>query len=100
VILLLALVVLGPERLPDAIRRVGRVYTELKRMSSGLEHEIRSVIDEPMNEIRSSLRSSDSEKPETKPPSGPGTIGSPSESGLADSGSDTSSDAGTGSDGS
>lgn len=65
-ILLLALVVLGPERLPEAIRRVGRVYTELKRMSSGLEHEIRSVIDEPMNEIRSSLKSIDPGSPTTE----------------------------------
>jgi len=66
VILLLALVVLGPDRLPEAIRRVGRIYAELKRMSSGLEQEIRSVIDEPMHEIRSSLKSTEHDVPETK----------------------------------
>ena len=32
VILLLALVVLGPEKLPDALRRAGRTYAELKKM--------------------------------------------------------------------
>ena len=30
VIFLLALVVLGPEKLPEAIRRAGRTYAELK----------------------------------------------------------------------
>ena len=31
-LLIIGLVVLGPEKLPDAIRRVGRLYGELKRM--------------------------------------------------------------------
>ncbi|MFM9036640.1 MAG: Sec-independent protein translocase protein TatB [Actinomycetota bacterium] len=52
VILLLALVVLGPEKLPEAIRRFGRVYGELKRMSTGFQSELKSAFDEPMREIR------------------------------------------------
>ena len=52
VILLLALVVLGPEKLPDAIRRAGRTYSELKKMGNSFQAEMRSVLDEPMREMR------------------------------------------------
>ncbi len=52
VILLIALVVLGPERLPDAIRRFMQTYNELKKMGSGFQSEIKSAFDEPMREIR------------------------------------------------
>ncbi|MGI9053419.1 MAG: twin-arginine translocase TatA/TatE family subunit [Ilumatobacteraceae bacterium] len=61
VILLLALVVLGPEKLPDALRRAGRTYAELKKMGNSFQTEMRSVIDEPMKEMRETadmLRSS------------------------------------------
>lgn len=52
VLLLLALIVLGPERLPDAIRSFGRVYGQLRRMGEGFQNEMRSVLDEPMRELR------------------------------------------------
>ena len=61
VILLLALVVLGPEKLPDALRRAGRTYAELKKMGNSFQDEMRSVIDEPVKEMRETadlLRSS------------------------------------------
>jgi sec-independent protein translocase protein TatB len=51
-ILLIALVVLGPERLPDAVRRFMQTYNELKKMSSGFQSEIKSAFDEPMREMR------------------------------------------------
>jgi sec-independent protein translocase protein TatB len=52
IILLLALVVLGPEKLPEAMRKLGQFYAELKKMSSGFQKEFRSATDEPMREIR------------------------------------------------
>lgn len=52
VILLLALVVLGPEKLPDAIRRFTQAYSEFRKMSSGFQSELRSALDEPMREMR------------------------------------------------
>ncbi|MGA0878858.1 MAG: Sec-independent protein translocase protein TatB [Ilumatobacteraceae bacterium] len=52
IILLLALVVLGPEKLPDAIRRFGRIYGELRRMGSGFQSEFRNALDEPLRELR------------------------------------------------
>jgi Tat protein translocase TatB subunit len=52
VILLLALVVLGPEKLPDAIRRFSKTYAELKKMGSGFQSELKNALDEPMREMR------------------------------------------------
>jgi Tat protein translocase TatB subunit len=46
VILLLALIVLGPDKLPDAARKIGNVMAEVRRMSSGFQAEMRSAIDE------------------------------------------------------
>ena len=52
IILLLALVVLGPEKLPEAMRKAGQFYAELKKMSSGFQAEFRSVVDEPLRELK------------------------------------------------
>lgn len=57
VLLVLGLVVLGPEKLPDAIRRVGHLYGELKRMSSGVQGDLRRALDEPMRELRGTAES-------------------------------------------
>ena len=52
IILLLALVVLGPEKLPDAMRRAGRAYSDLKKMASGFQKEFNAAVEEPMREAR------------------------------------------------
>jgi sec-independent protein translocase protein TatB len=52
IVMLLALVVLGPEKLPDAMRKMGQMFAELKKLSSGFQNEFRSAIDEPMRELR------------------------------------------------
>lgn len=52
IILLLALVVLGPEKLPEAMRRAGQMMAELKKMSAGFQSEFRAAVDEPMRELR------------------------------------------------
>ena len=51
-LLIIALVVLGPEKLPDAVRKFGKFYGEFKRMSTGFQSELRSALDEPMREMR------------------------------------------------
>lgn len=51
-LLLLALIVLGPEKLPDAVRRFGKTYGEFKKMSAGFQSELKSALDEPMREMR------------------------------------------------
>jgi sec-independent protein translocase protein TatB len=51
-LLLLALIVLGPEKLPEAIRKFGKVYAEVKKMGAGFQSELKSALDEPMREMR------------------------------------------------
>ena len=45
-ILAIALIVLGPNRLPEAVRTVGRVVGELRRISSGFQDELRNAFDD------------------------------------------------------
>src|SRR3954451_23480203 len=45
VILVVALVVLGPQRLPEAGRQIGRFVSEVRHWSSAVQAEIRDVID-------------------------------------------------------
>jgi len=51
-LLLLALIVLGPEKLPEAVRRFGKAYAEFKKMSTGFQSELKTALDEPMREMR------------------------------------------------
>jgi sec-independent protein translocase protein TatB len=46
VIMLIALIVLGPSRLPEAARTVGKVVGEIRRISSGFQREIRDAFEE------------------------------------------------------
>lgn len=46
VILLIALIVLGPSRMPEAARTVGKVVGEIRRISSGFQREIRDAFEE------------------------------------------------------
>jgi sec-independent protein translocase protein TatB len=46
VILLVALIVLGPSRMPEAARTVGKVVGEIRRISTGFQREIREAFDE------------------------------------------------------
>lgn len=45
VILLVALLVLGPAKLPDAARQIGAAMTQLRRMSAGFQNELKSAMD-------------------------------------------------------
>jgi Tat protein translocase TatB subunit len=45
VIMLIALIVLGPQRLPDAARQVGKVMSEVRRVSSGFQRELKDAFD-------------------------------------------------------
>lgn len=48
VILLVGLIVLGPQKLPEAARQVGRIMTELRKISTGFQDELREAFDEPV----------------------------------------------------
>lgn len=54
-LLIAGLVVLGPERLPGVIRRVGRTYGEVRRTLSEYEREFRETFKEPLDEVRSTV---------------------------------------------
>jgi sec-independent protein translocase protein TatB len=88
VILLLALVVLGPEKLPDAIRKFGKTYAELKKMGTGFQQEFKSAMDEPMREMRETAdllkKSADFTTATTKPETPPATTAKPANDSVAD----------------
>ena len=54
VILLLALVILGPDKLPDAARKAGKVMADVRRMSNGFQSEMRTAlkVDEFTNMVK------------------------------------------------
>ena len=54
--LLAGLVVLGPERLPGVIRRVGKTYSEIRRAASGYEREFRDTFKEPLDDFRKAAK--------------------------------------------
>ncbi|MEJ7765861.1 MAG: twin-arginine translocase TatA/TatE family subunit [Acidimicrobiales bacterium] len=51
VVLVLALLVLGPERLPQAARTLGRWVGELRRLTGSLQSEVQGVVDEVMRPV-------------------------------------------------
>ena len=48
VVFLVALIVLGPSRLPEAARQAGRALAELRRLSTGFQQEMRDAMREPV----------------------------------------------------
>lgn len=52
VLLLIGLVVLGPEKLPEAMRKFGRVYNEVRRVATGIQRDVTSTFAEPVSELR------------------------------------------------
>ena len=52
VILVLGLLVLGPERLPEFARKIGNFLKEAKRMSRSFQEELRSAVADPDIEMK------------------------------------------------
>lgn len=48
VIFFIALIVVGPDKLPDLARKAGRALGDLRRMSGGFQDELRRALDEPL----------------------------------------------------
>lgn len=55
-LLILGLVVLGPEKLPGVLRKAGRLYGEFKRVTSDAQSELRQALDQPIREIQSTAK--------------------------------------------
>ena len=66
VILVVALLVLGPNKLPQAARQVGSFFGEFRRIADGFQQELKSAMDDPVG-------ATPSEAPKEKPksPGGP-----------------------------
>jgi Tat protein translocase TatB subunit len=55
VIFLVGLVVLGPAKLPEAARQIGKAVNELRRVSGGFQQELRDALHEPVAETKAIL---------------------------------------------
>jgi sec-independent protein translocase protein TatB len=87
-LMVIALVVLGPNRLPGAAKSVGRMIGQLRQMTGGLQSEVASALAEPkdalmstvkdlgLHELRDSVRSMNPLAPITSP-SAPSTTTGP-----------------------
>jgi len=89
VIAVIALIVLGPQRLPEAARQVGKVLGDLRRLSSGFQNELKGALEEsdrateaaPRRDVLAAAATDDAEPPAT--PGAPTLNGSgPSEDGA------------------
>ena len=80
IIALLALVVLGPEKLPEAARWFGRMYAQIRRMGDGFTQEFQSAVKEPLDDLRTAV----SEPVEEVQASLDKTIAASSPEGVAD----------------
>jgi Tat protein translocase TatB subunit len=52
-LLILGLVVLGPEKLPTVLRKMGRFYGEFKRMTTDAQSDFRQAFAEPLRDLQS-----------------------------------------------
>ena len=48
VIVVVALVVLGPEKLPGAARQIGNLVRQIRKISTGFQQELQNALDEPI----------------------------------------------------
>ena len=52
-ILVVALIVLGPDKLPDAARKAGKLVADIRRMSGGFQSEMRNALNtDELKELR------------------------------------------------
>lgn len=48
VVLLVALIVLGPNKLPEVARQIGKALGEIRRLGAGFQAEMRDAMQEPV----------------------------------------------------
>lgn len=79
VILLVGLIVLGPTKLPAAIRQAGRFAAETRRVAAGFKREFQEALDEPLAESKAMLKAADprSLATEAAAPAPPAETGKP-----------------------
>jgi sec-independent protein translocase protein TatB len=54
IVLIVALLVLGPNRLPQAARSMGKAMAEFRKVTGGLQAEVRDAMSQLENEVNDS----------------------------------------------
>jgi sec-independent protein translocase protein TatB len=81
VVLIVALLVLGPNRLPQAARQMGKAMAEFRRVTGGLQAEVRDAMSQLENEVSSlPLEGPPANPPMPEPPQRPQQLPGPSDS--------------------
>lgn len=52
----IALIVLGPNRLPQAARSLGRLMAQVRRMSASFQEEVKDALSEPTDAVTSAVK--------------------------------------------
>src|ERR1041385_8668934 len=68
VVLIVALLVLGPTRLPDAARSIGRAVSEFRRVTGGFQAEVRDAMTQLEREVKSTVNPPEITAPEEQKP--------------------------------
>lgn len=72
-ILLLALLLFGPNRLPELGRMVGKALAEFRRAST----DLRATVDDEIRSLEREVNTAQSAAPSIKPPAAPGDSKTP-----------------------
>jgi sec-independent protein translocase protein TatB len=68
VIMLLALLVLGPSKLPDAARQLGKAVAEFRKVSGGFQRELRAALEAESEPTPTAQVPSGATPPDPNPP--------------------------------
>ncbi len=80
VILVVALIVLGPKRLPEAARGLGKAFAELRRATSGITEELDNaqiMLDEEVRAAERNAQTSSTALPTAAPSASPQSSDTP-----------------------
>jgi Tat protein translocase TatB subunit len=55
VLLLVGLLVLGPARLPGAVRQAGKMLRQVRKVTVGFQEELRSAVEDPIVEAKARM---------------------------------------------
>jgi sec-independent protein translocase protein TatB len=67
-VLIVALLVLGPTRLPDAARSIGKAVSEFRRVTGGFQTEVQNAMSQLEHEVKSTIHPPDAAAPEVPKP--------------------------------
>jgi len=80
VVFLCALIVLGPQKLPEAARQLAKILGEVRRVSTGFQRELQEALQEPPAQAYGSAGSEDWPQTAPSPASAGSTTGDTTQS--------------------